>query len=103
MISSVGAGGVRLAENFSISAALYGGPLHLVKEHPLRADARRKYDRILEVAIDVWFKQGIDASLNEVARRAAVGPGTLYRHFPTREDLLNAVMKIGRASCRERG
>ena len=59
----------------------------------MRADARRKYDRILEVAIDVWFKQGIDASLNEVARRAAVGPGTLYRHFPTREDLLNAVMK----------
>jgi AcrR family transcriptional regulator len=59
----------------------------------MRADARRKYDRILEVAKDAWFKQGIDASLNEVARRAAVGPGTLYRHFPTREDLLNAVMK----------
>jgi AcrR family transcriptional regulator len=59
----------------------------------VRADARRKYDRILEVATDVWFKQGIDASLNEVAKRAEVGPGTLYRHFPTREDLLNAVMK----------
>jgi AcrR family transcriptional regulator len=59
----------------------------------VRADARRKYDRILEVAKDVWFKQGIDASLNEVARRAEVGPGTLYRHFPTREDLLDAVMK----------
>ena len=59
----------------------------------MRADARRKYDLILEVATDVWFKQGIDASLNEVARRAEVGPGTLYRHFPTREDLLNAVMK----------
>ena len=59
----------------------------------MRADARRKYDRILEVATDVWFKQGIDASLNEVAKRAEVGPGTLYRHFPTREDLLNAVMK----------
>jgi AcrR family transcriptional regulator len=59
----------------------------------VRADARRKYARILEVAKDVWFKQGIDASLNEVARRAEVGPGTLYRHFPTREDLLDAVMK----------
>ena len=59
----------------------------------MRADARRKYDRILEVAKDVWFKQGMDASLNEVARRAEVGPGTLYRHFPTREDLLDAVMK----------
>jgi AcrR family transcriptional regulator len=59
----------------------------------VRADARRKYDRIGEVAKDVWFRQGIDASLNDVARRAEVGPGTLYRHFPTREDLLNAVMK----------
>jgi AcrR family transcriptional regulator len=59
----------------------------------MRADARRKYDRIVEVAKDVWFKQGLDASLNEVARRAEVGPGTLYRHFPTREDLLDAVMK----------
>lgn len=59
----------------------------------MRADAQRKYDRIIEVAKDVWFKQGIDASLNEVAKRAEVGPGTLYRHFPTREDLLDAVMK----------
>jgi AcrR family transcriptional regulator len=59
----------------------------------VRADAQRKYDRILEVAKDVWFKEGIDASLNEVAKRADVGPGTLYRHFPTREDLLDAVMK----------
>jgi AcrR family transcriptional regulator len=87
-------GGVGLAENLStFTDALYGEPLHLVKEHRVRADARRKYDRILEVAKDVWFKQGIDASLNEVARRAEVGPGTLYRHFPTREDLLDAVMK----------
>jgi AcrR family transcriptional regulator len=85
--------GVGLAENLSTSNIPYGDLLHLVKEHPMRADARRKYDRILEVAKDVWFKQGIDASLNEVARRAEVGPGTLYRHFPTREDLLDAVMK----------
>jgi AcrR family transcriptional regulator len=59
----------------------------------VRADAQRKYDRILEVAKDAWFREGIDASLNEVARRAEVGPGTLYRHFRTREDLLDAVMK----------
>jgi AcrR family transcriptional regulator len=93
MISSIGVPGVGLAESLSIFTALYGELLHLVKEHPVRADARRKYDRILEVAKDAWFKEGIDASLNEVARRAEVGPGTLYRHFPTREDLLNAVMK----------
>jgi AcrR family transcriptional regulator len=59
----------------------------------VRADARRKYDRIVEVATDLFFKQGIDASLNEVAKRAQVGPGTLYRHFPTREDLISATMK----------
>jgi AcrR family transcriptional regulator len=59
----------------------------------VRADARRKYDRIVEVATDLFFKQGIDASLNEVAKRAQVGPGTLYRHFPTREDLVSATMK----------
>jgi AcrR family transcriptional regulator len=59
----------------------------------VRADARRKYDRIVEVASDVFFKQGIDASLNEIAKRAQVGPGTLYRHFPTREDLVSATMK----------
>jgi AcrR family transcriptional regulator len=67
----------------------------------VRADARRKYDRILEVAKDVWLKQGIDASLNEVARRAEVGPGTLYRHFPTREDLLDAAMKDWASRIRE--
>jgi AcrR family transcriptional regulator len=59
----------------------------------VRADAQRKYDRIVEVATDLFFKQGIDASLNEVAKRAQVGPGTLYRHFPTREDLVSATMK----------
>jgi AcrR family transcriptional regulator len=58
----------------------------------VRADARRKYDRIVEAATEVVVEQGTDASLNEVARRAGVGPGTLYRHFPTREDLINAVM-----------
>jgi AcrR family transcriptional regulator len=59
----------------------------------VRVDAQRKYDRIVEVATDLFFKQGIDASLNEVAKRAEVGPGTLYRHFPTREDLVSATMK----------
>jgi AcrR family transcriptional regulator len=59
----------------------------------VRADAQRKYDRIVEVAGEVFVEQGIDASLNEVARRAGVGPGTLYRHFPTREDLLDAFVK----------
>jgi AcrR family transcriptional regulator len=59
----------------------------------MRADAQRNYDRIVEVARDVFREKGYDASLDEVAKRAGVGPGTLYRHFPTRENLLDAMMK----------
>jgi AcrR family transcriptional regulator len=59
----------------------------------VRADAQRNYDRIVEVAREVFREQGYDASLDEVAKRAGVGPGTLYRHFPTRENLLDAIMQ----------
>ena len=59
----------------------------------MRADARRNYDRIVEVAREVFREQGYDASLDEIAKRAGVGPGTLYRHFPKRENLLDAVMQ----------
>lgn len=53
-----------------------------------RADARRNRGLILEAAKAAFVRDGIDASLDEVARSAGVGPGTLYRHFPTREHLL---------------
>ena len=59
----------------------------------MRADAKRNYDRIVEVARQVFREQGYDASLDEVAKRAEVGPGTLYRHFPTRDALLDAIMQ----------
>jgi AcrR family transcriptional regulator len=59
----------------------------------MRADAKRNYDRIVEVAREVFREQGYDASLDEVAKRAGVGPGTLYRHFPKRDDLLDAIMQ----------
>lgn len=59
----------------------------------MRADARRNYDRIVEVARELFREQGYDASLDEVARRAGVGPGTLYRHFPKRENLVDAIMQ----------
>jgi AcrR family transcriptional regulator len=59
----------------------------------VRADAQRNYDRIVEVAREVFREQGYDASLDEVAKRAGVGPGTLYRHFPKRENLLDAIMQ----------
>jgi AcrR family transcriptional regulator len=69
-----------------------GDPL-LVK--PLRADARRNRERLLEVAEEVFADRGTGASTEEVARRAGVGIGTVFRHFPTKEALLEAVF-IGR-------
>jgi AcrR family transcriptional regulator len=59
----------------------------------VRADAKKNYDRLLEVGRDVVAEQGAEASLRDVARRADVGLGTLYRHFPTREALLEALLR----------
>jgi AcrR family transcriptional regulator len=56
-----------------------------------RADAQRNRERILEVAKQVFTRRGAQATMDEIARRAKIGPGTLYRHFPTRDDLLAAV------------
>jgi AcrR family transcriptional regulator len=58
-----------------------------------RADAQRNRDRILEVAKQAFTRCGADTSLDDIARHAEVGPGTLYRHFPTREVLLEAVYR----------
>jgi AcrR family transcriptional regulator len=61
---------------------------------PKRADARRNYDRLLAAATAVFAERGADdVSLEEIARRAGVGIGTLYRHFPARQALLEAVYK----------
>jgi AcrR family transcriptional regulator len=57
----------------------------------LRSDARRNREKILLTAREVFAEQGANGSLDEIARRAGIGPATLYRHFPTREDLLRAV------------
>jgi AcrR family transcriptional regulator len=56
-----------------------------------RADAQRNRERILEVAKQVFTRRGSEASMDEIAKRAKIGPGTLYRHFATRDDLLAAV------------
>jgi AcrR family transcriptional regulator len=58
-----------------------------------RADAERNRERILEVAKDAFTRFGADASLDDIAKQAGVGPGTLYRHFPAREELLQAVYR----------
>ena len=59
----------------------------------LRADAARNRERLLAAGREVFEEQGADASLDEIAKRAGVGIGTLYRHFPTREALLEAVFQ----------
>jgi len=64
-----------------------------VERKPLRADAQRNYDKIVETARAVFRERGADASLDEIAKRAGVGPGTLYRHFPTRDALIDTVMR----------
>ena len=56
-----------------------------------RADAQRNRERILEVAKQAFTRSGVNTSLDDVAKHAGVGPGTLYRHFPTRDALLEAV------------
>jgi AcrR family transcriptional regulator len=58
---------------------------------PKRADAARNFDKLLEAARAAFAEDGSDAKLEDIARRAGVGIGTLYRNFPTRRDLLEAV------------
>src|SRR6266496_1876730 len=94
---------------------------------PLRRDAQRNRDSLLAAARAMFAEHGMQASLEQVARRAGVAIGTLYKHFPTRLDLVQEVFagklaicvaaaeqaltmddawegfEIGRASCRERG
>jgi len=61
----------------------------------MRADAKKNYDHVLAVARGVFAEEGADASLRDVARKAGVGLGTLYRHFPTRAALFEALLRAG--------
>ncbi|MFE1879074.1 TetR/AcrR family transcriptional regulator [Streptomyces diastatochromogenes] len=62
----------------------------MTQVRPMRADARRNYERLLNVAAEAFAEHGENASLDDIAKRAGVGSGTLYRHFPTRQALLEA-------------
>jgi AcrR family transcriptional regulator len=62
-------------------------------ERKFRADAQRNRERILEVAKGAFTRDGASASLDDIARRAEIGSATLYRHFPTREALIEAVYR----------
>jgi AcrR family transcriptional regulator len=66
------------------------GTTQLPVQRPTRADAARNYDRLVAAAREAFAELGTDASLEDIARRAGVGIGTLYRRFPTRVALLEA-------------
>ena len=65
--------------------------IQLQLQRPKRADARRNYEKLVAAARGLFTEEGTSAPLEDVARRAGVGIGTLYRHFPTRQALLEAV------------
>jgi AcrR family transcriptional regulator len=64
-----------------------------IKPRPLRADAQRNRDRLLASASRLFVEQGLDATVDMIAKDAGVGMGTLYRHFPTREALIEAAYR----------
>ncbi len=63
-----------------------------VAGRPLRADARRNRARVLEMAQQVFAEEGLAVPIDEIARRAGVGVGTVYRHFPTKDALFQAII-----------
>lgn len=68
-----------------------------------RADARRNQQTLLEAAAEVFVASGVDAPIREIAARAGVGLGTIYRHFPNRADLVVAVYRHQVEACAEAG
>src|SRR5260370_42599839 len=63
------------------------------KDRKPRTDAQRNRERIVEVAKGAFARSGASTSLDDIAKQAGVGEGTLYRHFPTRDELLEAVYR----------
>src|SRR5271170_3340332 len=84
-----------LAETVSVFKFIFLMVKKRAKPQPRkpRTDAQRNRQRILEVAKDAFTRFGADASLDDIAKQANVGPGTLYRHFPTREGLIEGVYR----------
>lgn len=65
----------------------------------MRADARKNIDALLQAASEVFASSGVDAPVREIAGKAGVGLGTLYRHFPQRSDLIVAIMRREMDAC----
>src|SRR6201995_524342 len=78
-----------------------GGDARRKAAHPraIRSDAQRSMNALLEAAKAVFATSGVDAPVREIAEKAGVGIGTLYRHFPERSDLIVAVMRHGIDAC----
>ncbi|MFE2319690.1 TetR/AcrR family transcriptional regulator [Streptomyces sp. NPDC059441] len=70
---------------------------------PRRADARRNKETLLDAAAAVFVTSGVEAPVRDIAARAGVGTGTIYRHFPTRADLIIAVYRHQVEACAEAG
>lgn len=70
---------------------------------PKRADARRNYDAVVEAARAAFARDGVDTSIDEIARSAGVGNATLYRHFPTRDELISAALAENMVAVHKRG
>src|SRR5215467_8712909 len=95
---TAGSGGMSWTEDWMTRMSATGTPAPAEAEtrepRPMRADAQRNYARLLGAASAAFLEHGADdVSLEEIARRAGVGIGTLYRHFPTRQALLEAVYR----------
>ena len=71
------------------------------EDRPVRADARRNLDALLRAALAVFATSGVDAPVREIAEKAGVGVGTLYRHFPQRSDLIKAIVRQEVDACAE--
>lgn len=88
------------------SAERAGGADRLERDcaRPMRADAKRNRDLLVAAAREAFTERGSDASLEDIARRAGVGVGTLYRHFPNRQALIESVyVEEVQALCRSAG
>jgi AcrR family transcriptional regulator len=85
----------------SVPVAPGAGAAPVEEARPLRRDAEVNLGRILAAARDVFADEGYDASMEAIATRADVGVGTLYRRFPTKADLFNAVVDAARRRVRE--
>ena len=74
-------------------------PVGADKPRPMRVDGQRKMAALLEAAVEVFGKSGVDAPVREIAEAAGVGLGTVYRHFPQRSDLIAAVFQSQVKAC----